>query len=84
MPCQRPWHPDDNGFDTGIEDRFLKRPATTAGIIARTPMIAVPVGQAGWPQHGQFDVAIKRLENADQWNRKRHPLLNVRMNAYFK
>jgi len=69
---------------TAREDYFLKNPITVAGIIARIPMIAAPIGQAGWPQQGQLDVVIKRPEKADQLNRNRHPLLKRPIGARLK
>lgn len=54
-----------------------------AGINASAPKIIAPVGQAGWPQQGQFDVVINRPEKADQWNRNLHPLLKMRMTKSF-
>jgi hypothetical protein len=58
-------------------------PVNVAGIIANAPKIAAPVGQAGWPQHGQFDVVIKRPEKVDQWNRNLQHFLNSHMLKYF-
>jgi hypothetical protein len=44
-------------------------------------MPAAPAGQAGWPQHGQFEVLMNSPKNEAQGNKKRNISPDSRLKA---